>query len=101
MEQRCYMCRRTRGEILSDMKTYSDFDEKSAEFLEDKGLEDCFTIEVRPQIAFFVKKEKNAAVKIGNGLTYNSKTFAVHVPLCSICAGIIEQSILRDSRNSV
>jgi len=32
------MCRRTRGEILSDMKTYSDFDEKSAEFFEDEGL---------------------------------------------------------------
>ena len=79
------------------MKTDSDFEEKSAEFLESKGLEDCFTIEVRPQIAFFVKKEKNATVKIGNGLTYNSKTFAVHVPLCSICAGIIEQSILRES----
>ncbi len=96
MEQRCFMCKRTKEEIVSDLKIYSDFDKKASKHNIEKKLEECFPISINLQPAFFLNKRKDGSITTGNGFRGNY-TFEVNVPICSVCESIMYQHSVNDS----
>ncbi len=89
------MCRRTKEEIISDLKTYSDFDKKASIHKIEKQLEECVPISINLQPAFFLKKGKDGSITARDGFRGNFN-IEINVQICSVCESIMYQHSVND-----